>query len=256
MDPVIALLVVGIPSLAILLLAIARRLQKPLRGVGRVLLLTAHPDDEVMFFAPTILGLLHSGSVDVHLLCLSNGDHKGQGAVRKGELRMAIRALGLVDEALTIVEHSSLPDHPDLVWDRDVISGIVSRHVDALDIDCLITFDEGGVSGHSNHVSLFDAVEHLYTNNLLPPDTQVFLLNSVSLVRKYLSLWDLPISLVICDLCYISDWEGIWRSYVAMQMHASQLVWFRRLYMLFSRYVVMNTLRRIAIQPDRSKKPL
>jgi len=36
------------------------------------LILTAHPDDEVMFFTPTILALLDAGW-EVDALCLSNG---------------------------------------------------------------------------------------------------------------------------------------------------------------------------------------
>ena len=36
------------------------------------LILTAHPDDEVMFFTPTILALLAAGW-EVGALCLSNG---------------------------------------------------------------------------------------------------------------------------------------------------------------------------------------
>lgn len=38
----------------------------------RVLVVTAHPDDECMFFAPTIIQLV-ALNVDVHLLCLSKG---------------------------------------------------------------------------------------------------------------------------------------------------------------------------------------
>jgi len=41
---------------------------------GRVMFVTAHPDDECMFFAPTILTLTRSGQYDVFLLCLSSGD--------------------------------------------------------------------------------------------------------------------------------------------------------------------------------------
>jgi hypothetical protein len=36
------------------------------------LILTAHPDDEVMFFTPTILALLGAGW-EIDALCLSNG---------------------------------------------------------------------------------------------------------------------------------------------------------------------------------------
>jgi N-acetylglucosaminylphosphatidylinositol deacetylase len=37
-----------------------------------VLLVIAHPDDESMFFAPSLLSLVHS-SARVFVLCLSNG---------------------------------------------------------------------------------------------------------------------------------------------------------------------------------------
>jgi N-acetylglucosaminylphosphatidylinositol deacetylase len=38
-----------------------------------LLLVTAHPDDEAMFFAPTISRLLQQGT-SIHILCLSNGE--------------------------------------------------------------------------------------------------------------------------------------------------------------------------------------
>lgn len=38
-----------------------------------VLLVTAHPDDEAMFFAPTISRLQQQGA-SIHILCLSNGE--------------------------------------------------------------------------------------------------------------------------------------------------------------------------------------
>lgn len=40
---------------------------------GRILLITAHPDDECMFFAPTILSLGNSVRAELFLLCLSEG---------------------------------------------------------------------------------------------------------------------------------------------------------------------------------------
>lgn len=41
------------------------------REFGNVLLLTAHPDDECMFFGPTLQALRHP--TRVHVLCLSTG---------------------------------------------------------------------------------------------------------------------------------------------------------------------------------------
>ena len=43
-----------------------------LRAGGRVLVVTAHPDDECMFFAPTILAAAGL-KCSVFLLCLSEG---------------------------------------------------------------------------------------------------------------------------------------------------------------------------------------
>ena len=48
------------------------RWERSLKTDGRVLLITAHPDDESMFFAPTVITLTQA-NVEVFLLCLSEG---------------------------------------------------------------------------------------------------------------------------------------------------------------------------------------
>lgn len=45
----------------------------PIPQAGRVLLVTAHPDDETIFFSPTISALRHAGN-EVFLLCFTNGE--------------------------------------------------------------------------------------------------------------------------------------------------------------------------------------
>lgn len=80
----------------------------PFSGPGtgkstRILLLTAHPDDECMFFAPTLLGLATyvpgiSGSKslpEIFSLCLSVGDADGLGYVRRDELGRSLDVLGV-----------------------------------------------------------------------------------------------------------------------------------------------------------------
>jgi LmbE family N-acetylglucosaminyl deacetylase len=47
-------------------------LEVPLKEPGRVMLVTAHPDDESIFFAPTVQSL-RAEKLQVMLLCLSNG---------------------------------------------------------------------------------------------------------------------------------------------------------------------------------------
>ena len=45
----------------------------PISG-RNILLVIAHPDDEVMFFGPTLVGITNSSSENnVRVLCLSNG---------------------------------------------------------------------------------------------------------------------------------------------------------------------------------------
>lgn len=70
-----------------------------------ILLLTAHPDDECMFFGPAVLALTekvrrikeldgeHRHSVSS--LCLSSGDSDGLGLIRKKELNASLDVLGV-----------------------------------------------------------------------------------------------------------------------------------------------------------------
>lgn len=65
----------------------------------RICLLIAHPDDEAMFFAPTVLALTRPEMGNhVKILCLSTGDADGLGETRKRELKKSGSLLGLKDE--------------------------------------------------------------------------------------------------------------------------------------------------------------
>lgn len=52
------------------------RLKAISSAAKRVLLVIAHPDDETMFFGPTMLNLSRREETEVYLLCLSNGDYR------------------------------------------------------------------------------------------------------------------------------------------------------------------------------------
>jgi N-acetylglucosaminylphosphatidylinositol deacetylase len=65
----------------------------------RICLLIAHPDDEAMFFAPTVLALTRPETGNhVKILCLSSGNAAGLGETRKKELVKSGMVLGLRDE--------------------------------------------------------------------------------------------------------------------------------------------------------------
>ena len=84
----------------------------------RILLLTAHPDDECLFFAPTLSSLLASPSIpddteasngqksaEVYSLCLSVGDADGLGDVRQDELSRSLNMLGVEESRRWVVDH-------------------------------------------------------------------------------------------------------------------------------------------------------
>ena len=217
---------------------LSRDRSKQISRLGRVLLVIAHPDDETMFFSPSIIGITRQ-NCDVYLLCLSSGDFRtGQGQRRKGELLDAVQYLGLKSEAVTVIEHSRLPDDPSAVWNKQLIGNIVLRFVDTLDIDTVLTFDSGGVSRHANHRSVFSSVQQLYSRGRLRSGTQVLVLETVSLLRKYCGLADVWPSQISATFVYVGSWADVWQSFRAMSAHWSQLTWFRVLYLIFSRYMV------------------
>ncbi|XP_028937715.1 N-acetylglucosaminyl-phosphatidylinositol de-N-acetylase isoform X2 [Ornithorhynchus anatinus] len=183
-------------------------------GAGsRTLLLTAHPDDEAMFFAPTVLGLARQRR-RVSLLCLSAGNYYNQGEIRKKELLQSCDVLGISPSDVTVIDHRyrcfrqtegqseniafawwrrrDLPDNPAVQWDIQLVASILLQLIEADRIDLVVTFDAGGVSGHANHISLYSALRYLHTEGKLPRGCRILTLESVNVVRKYISFLDLP----------------------------------------------------------------
>ena len=71
------------------------------------------------------------------------------------------------------------------------------------------------------------------------PQVRAFALVTTGVVRKYMGLFDVPLS-VLSERCYATVEPAL--NYRAMQAHFSQWVWYRRLFVLFSRYTFLNTL--------------
>uniref|UniRef100_K7GJJ4 N-acetylglucosaminylphosphatidylinositol deacetylase n=1 Tax=Pelodiscus sinensis TaxID=13735 RepID=K7GJJ4_PELSI len=209
----------------------------------RALILTAHPDDEAMFFAPTILSLGRFRA-ELWLLCGSTGNYYNQGEIRKKELVQSCAILGIPPSNVTVIDHRDLPDDPAVEWDTQLLSAFVLKHVETNNINLVVTFDAGGVSGHANHIALFAALRYSVSSSpQAPGGCRVLALKSVNLLRKYISVLDVPIScLQSRDVLFILTKEESERAMRAMRCHHSQLLWFRYVYLLFSRFMVINSL--------------
>ncbi|KAJ8342887.1 hypothetical protein SKAU_G00328150 [Synaphobranchus kaupii] len=212
----------------------------------RALLVTAHPDDECMFFAPTILQLLQSNA-SVHLLCLSSGNYYNQGVHRQRELCDSCAVLGIPSSQVTIIDCKELPDDPNIEWNIHTIASFVLKQVTASSINLVLTFDGRGVSGHGNHIAIYRSLSYLASTGEIPDGCCVLSLQTVNVIRKYLSVLELPISwLCRSDVSFLIGSEEYKQAKRAMLCHGSQLLWFRRFYMLFSRYMLINTFQVMA----------
>ncbi|KAF1676313.1 PIGL acetylase, partial [Pygoscelis papua] len=177
------------------------------------------------------------------------GNYYNQGEIRKKELEQSCFLLGIPASDVTVLDHRDLPDNPAVEWDTQLLTAFVLKHIEANNINLVVTFDAGGVSGHANHISLYAAIRYKYCCFeililFLRLGCRVLLLESVNLFRKYISVLDVPVSCLLPrDALFILTEEETEQARRAMRCHRSQLLWFRHIYMLFSRYMMINSLR-------------
>ncbi|OTB02242.1 hypothetical protein M426DRAFT_322823 [Hypoxylon sp. CI-4A] len=255
----------------------------PMPRNKRICLLIAHPDDEAMFFAPSVLALTRPDTGNhVRILCLSSGNADGLGEVRKKELVKSGLLLGLrsADDVL-VLDNPDFPDSMTTTWDAQKISNLLSSafapqqpsttSAPTATIDVLITFDAGGVSGHPNHISLYHGARTFITSLTRnkpgwAPPVDLYTLTSVSFLRKYTGFLDaLATMLSVLPTNHKKSGKGNPGALVSMsqlvgggggghesygaarramtEAHKSQMVWFRWGWIALSRYMYMNDLR-------------
>uniref|UniRef100_M4CGI8 N-acetylglucosaminylphosphatidylinositol deacetylase n=1 Tax=Brassica campestris TaxID=3711 RepID=M4CGI8_BRACM len=211
-----------------------------------VLFVIAHPDDESMFFSPTI-NYLASNGYNLHMLCFSTGNADGTGSIRKDELHQACAVLRVPLQQLKVLDHPDLQDGFGQVWSHDLLAKVIGEEVSNHDIHTIVTFDNYGVSGHCNHRDVHHGVlKFLQTNS--ERNIKAWELASLNIFRKYSGPIDIWLSIFSSkrnpSKAIIIN-EQPWKSYKAMAQHLSQWVWFRKLFVSFSSYTYANTLDRI-----------
>ncbi|KAM4064956.1 glcNAc-PI de-N-acetylase domain-containing protein [Hirsutella rhossiliensis] len=197
----IALVVLPIPivlqwTLAYLVGSDARLLPLELQHAKSLLIMTAHPDDECLFFAPSILSVLDgSPNTKGGLLVMSTGDHYGIGAKRRQELKGSCVALGIDLSRCEALDHPDLQDSPSVWWDTAKIQSIIKDYVRKWDVDAVnLILELGGISGHVNHRAVSAAVREYVMNDGKAP--AAYMLVTTSLIRKFTALFDLPLTVL------------------------------------------------------------
>ncbi|KAL9098539.1 MAG: hypothetical protein Q9163_005821 [Psora crenata] len=281
-------LVLAIPILlatAWLYTAQITRSSLPILQNKRICLLIAHPDDEAMFFSPTLVALTHPALGNhVKILCLSSGNADGLGEMRKKELEISARMLGLRGPSdVLVLEDNAFLDSMSVMWPKEKIVEVLSSAFSPTSgkpngksdapiatIDVLITFDRHGVSSHPNHISLYTGAK-AWLASLMAGKTgwkcpvDLYTLTTTNIVRKYTSFLDGPTTLMIGalrgvfptdkkkrddlpNLVYISSFGEYRAGQNAMTKgHKSQMRWFRWGWIGVGRYMVVNDLKRESI---------
>lgn len=109
----------------------------------------------------------------------------------------------------------------------------------------VITFDERGVSDHPNHIATYRGVQQFF-RDLRETDQKVVGLKllSTNVMRKFLGFFDIIFSIFTSDHILLN--YNLFQVFRGMAAHRSQNVWYRILFVLFSRYTYMNTFSSIS----------
>ncbi|KAK3231982.1 hypothetical protein Dsin_003863 [Dipteronia sinensis] len=212
-----------------------------------VLLVIAHPDDESMFFSPTINYLISRGH-NVHILCMSTGNADGIGNIRKDELYHACAVLKIPLKQVKVLDHVDFQDGFGKLWNRNLMAKIVEEEVIAHAINLILTFDNYGVSGHCNHRDVHHGICN-FLSKTSGRDIETWELISTNILRKYIGPLDIWLSIFSATHhsgsqmnCLLNEHPR--KSFQAMSQHLSQWVW----YSLYSvLYINSTQLKRISL---------
>ncbi|EIW72557.1 hypothetical protein TREMEDRAFT_18134, partial [Tremella mesenterica DSM 1558] len=212
------------------------------------LIVTAHPDDEAMFFSPTILALTRNGW-NVSGLCLSNGNAEGLGKQREKELYASYNRLGVPSSKVEIINDPALQDGMQRAWMPSDTGKYVYRRLDTEPFSVVIKFDKYGISGHINHRAASLACSPVNWPFLITTrKLKVWAVKTPSLLEKYMGPFPAIYHLVhtrIADTEKVEVINGLerwWTGIEAMREHKTQLVWFRWIWLGVGSLQWTNTL--------------
>lgn len=197
----------------------------------------AHPDDEVMFFFPSLkLVFNKKKKEEIYMLCLSNGNNYGEGLKREKEFFNVWSYVGGDKKNSKILNIADFQDGFHF-WDEKKVFDIVKDFCIEHKIETIITFDAYGISKHPNHISIYRGVKLLRQWN---KELLIFTLISTNIIRKYMSVYS---CLFLMREKFIVTHFGTRQLLVAMYLYRSQFEYYRVLFCLFSQYAYYNTFQ-------------
>lgn len=168
---------------------------------GRILLIVSHPDDEAMFFSPFLSSMASKRmSKNINVLCLSTGNYDGLGDMRRSELYASCSLFGILGQNINVIDHNSLQDGE--IWSPSIIAEIVVNISKEIQPECIITFDDYGVSGHINHIATYRGVVAAMPEIFeILPNIQGYKLDSLKgmnmIFRKFIGVFDILFTSII-----------------------------------------------------------
>lgn len=223
-----------------------KSIKEDIHKVKTTLIITAHPDDEAMFYSP-MLKYLTELNCKIKILCLSTGNYDGIGSIREEEFRSISKELRMEDNA--ILDHKDLQDHFSKKWNDQIVSEQIKAYIDNnKDIGTIITFDENGVTKHPNHISCYDGLVYYLKENreeIKKEGIQVYLLDSFSFISQY--------TFILPFIYFYFKEHGYFNSklmfpYRLMQIYKSQFKLFRKVHVLISCYSYLNSFTKIELK--------
>ena len=144
-----------------------------------------------------------------------------------------------------VVNASKLTDGFKEAWPEETIAARVEASVRRLDANVVLTFDAKGVSGHPNHVAAYRGVRRwAAAARKISASPEAWALVTVNPLRKFLTFGDVFASFALESHVLVAATSAM-EVRRAMSLHRSQWVWYRKLFVLFSRYAYVNSLRRL-----------
>ena len=208
-------------------------------SIGSVLLIIAHPDDEIMFWSPTIKNF-QKYNISLKILCLSNGNYDGLGELREKEFDNISKELNLLDNKLINVP--GLQDNIKEKWNKVEVAKQIKEMIDNHnDIKTIITFDGNGVTKHPNHISCNDGLKYFLENNgneLKSKGVKVYFLDSFNLAFQYTYFSPFMSYYLKSYGCYSMTFFS---SYKWMRYYKTQFSLLRKAHVILSGYSYYNS---------------